>query len=253
MTISPAALVTGAGIRIGRAIALDLARNGHAVAVHYNGSAGQAEQAVAEIRAAGGKAEAVQADLADAAQVASLVPRAAAAVGPLTLLVNNASIFEYDAVASTTLAGWDLQLDINLRRRSSCLRPSPRSCRSGRGGRRGSVVVPRPAGVEASPYFVSYTVSKTGLWTLTQTVAMALAPRIRVKRHRPGPDPADVHQKPGQFEQQLATTPLRRGPSLEVAATVRHLLAARSMTGQMIALDGGRRPSVDGGTQNLDG
>ena len=253
MTISPAALVTGAGIRIGRAIALDLARNGYAVAVHYNGSAGPAEQAVAEIRAAGGKAEAVQADLADAAQVASLVPQAAAAVGPLTLLVNNASIFEYDTVASTTLAGWDLQLNVNLR--APFFLSQAFAAQLPAAAEEGNIINLLDQRVwKLSPYFVSYTVSKTGLWTLTQTMAMALAPRIRVNAIGPGPTLPNIHQKPGQFEQQLAATPLRRGPSLEeVAATVRHLLAARSMTGQMIALDGGQHLPWTAGTQNLDG
>jgi NAD(P)-dependent dehydrogenase (short-subunit alcohol dehydrogenase family) len=240
MTNAPAALVTGAAIRIGRAIAIDLARHGWAVAVHYNGSAAAAKETVATIVAGGGLAVAVQADLGNAGAVAGLVPAASAAVGPLTLLVNNASVFEYDTVESATVAGWDSQIDINLR--APFFLSQAFAAQLPPGAREGNIVNLIDQRVwKLSPFFASYTVSKAGLWTITQTMAMALAPRIRVNAIGPGPTLPNVHQRPGQFEQQVAATPLGRGASLDdVTTTVRHILATRSLTGQMIALDGGQ-------------
>ncbi len=241
------ALVTGAGVRIGRAIALDLARHGWAVAVHYNGSGHDAAAVVREIRSHGGKAAAVQADLADAAAVAALVPEAEQAIGPLTLLVNNASIFEYDTADSATVGGWDRQLDINLRAPFFLSQAFAKQLPAD--AAEGNIVNLIDMRVwKLSPFFASYTVSKTGLWTLTQTLAMALAPRIRVNGIGPGPTLANAHQKPGQFERQVAATPLQRGATPdEVAATVRYLVDTRSITGQMIALDGGQHlPLVPG-------
>jgi NAD(P)-dependent dehydrogenase (short-subunit alcohol dehydrogenase family) len=252
MDIAPAALVTGAAIRIGRAIAVDLAGHGWKVVVHYNGSAGPAEETVAAIRGAGGTAVALQADLGDSEAVTALVPRATAAVGPLTLLVNNASIFEYDTVATTTPAGWNRQIDVNLR--APFFLAQAFAAQLPDAAAEGNIVNLLDQRVwKLSPYFTSYTVSKAGLWTLTQTMAMALAPRIRVNAIGPGPTLANIHQKPGQFEQQQAATPLGRGASLdEVTATVRHLLACRSITGQMIALDGGQHLPWSPGAASLD-
>jgi NAD(P)-dependent dehydrogenase (short-subunit alcohol dehydrogenase family) len=238
-SIPRAALVTGAGKRIGRAIALDLARRGLAVAVHYNDSADAAETVVAEIRAQGGIAVALRADLTDEAAVERLIPAATQTLGPLGVLINNASSFEYDSVASATRAGWDRHMEANLRAPFVLIQhfaqqlPAPAE---------GVVVNLLDQRVwNLTPHFVTYTVSKAALWTLTQTLALALAPRIRVNGIGPGPTLPSTHQTPAQFAQQCADMPLGHGTSPdEIVAAVWFLLQARAMTGQMLALDGGQ-------------
>jgi NAD(P)-dependent dehydrogenase (short-subunit alcohol dehydrogenase family) len=233
------ALVTGAGKRIGRAIALDLARRGLAVAVHYNSSAEAAEGVVAEIRAHGGTAVALQADLADEAAVERLVPTATEALGPLGILINNASTFEYDSVASATRAGWDRHMDANLRAPFVLIQQFAQQLREPAEGVVVNLLDQRVWNL--TPHFVTYTVSKAALWTLTQTLALALAPRIRVNGIGPGPTLPSTHQTEAQFARQCADMPLGHGTSPdEIVAAVWFLLQARAMTGQMLALDGGQ-------------
>jgi NAD(P)-dependent dehydrogenase (short-subunit alcohol dehydrogenase family) len=230
------ALVTGAARRIGRAIALDLGRRGWAVAVHYKGSAAEAHALVREIGEANGRAEAIQADLADEDETRALVGRAAAALGPLDLLVNNASTFENDGINSATRKSWDAHIETNLRA------PFVLAQEFARQGRPGNIVNMTDERVwNLTPYFMSYTLSKSALWTLTQTLALALAPRIRVNAIGPGPVLPSARQSEAQFARQLSLLPLKRGPSLdEICDALRFILAAPSMTGQMIALDGGQ-------------
>jgi NAD(P)-dependent dehydrogenase (short-subunit alcohol dehydrogenase family) len=207
--------------------------------VHYRASRAPAEALVAEIAGSGGRAVALDADLADEAAVARLVPRAAAALGPLGCLVNNASSFENDTAATATRASWDAHLEVNLRapfvlmQGFAALLPAAAS---------GAVINLLDQRVwNLTPYFVSYTVSKAGLWTLTQSMALALAPRIRVNGIGPGPTLPSPRQSAAQFARQCASVPLRRGATLgEIADAVRFILAAPSLTGQMIALDGGQ-------------
>ncbi len=235
----PNALVTGAGRRIGRAIALDLARAGWAVAVHYNNSAQAAEEVVAEIEAGGGRAVALQAELSDEAQAAALVPDAAAALGPLGCLINNASAFENDSVETADRASWDRHMDANLRAPFVLTQAFARALPEAAGGVVINLLDQRV--LNPTPFFLSYTLSKAGLWTLTQTLALALAPRIRVNGIGPGPALPSARQTPEQFARQCAMMPLGRGTSpAEICAAVRFILAAKAMTGQMIALDGGQ-------------
>jgi NAD(P)-dependent dehydrogenase (short-subunit alcohol dehydrogenase family) len=234
-----AVLVTGAAQRIGRAIALGLAADGWAVAVHYRASRAPAEALVGEIKDAGGQAVALAADLADETAVAALVPRAAAALGPLGCLVNNASAFENDTVTTADRASWNAHVEVNLRapfvlmQRFAAQLPEEAS---------GAIINMLDQRVwSLTPYFVSYTVSKAALWTLTQTMALALAPRIRVNGIGPGPTLPSPRQSAAQFERQCASLPLRRGVSPdEITQAVRFILAAPAFTGQMIALDGGQ-------------
>jgi NAD(P)-dependent dehydrogenase (short-subunit alcohol dehydrogenase family) len=244
-----AALVTGAGLRIGRAIALDLAAHGWVGAAHYHRSADAAARLADEIKTAGGRAVAIGADLGDAADVEALVPRAGAAIGPLTLLVNNASRFDNDSVDTATLQSWEAHLDVNLRAPFFLTQAFARQLPDGANGNVINLIDMRVW--KPTPYFASYTVSKAGLWTLTQTMAMALAPRIRVNGIGPGPVLPSARQTPEQFARQWHSTPLGRGATPEeIAATVRFILAASAMTGQMIALDGGQhlpwQPRKDG-------
>ena len=236
--IPKAALVTGAARRIGRALALGLAEAGYAVAVHHHSSHAAAEELVAEISRSGGTAIALTADLADEAAVRRLMPDAAEALGPIGVLVNNASMFENDTVFTATRESWDAHLSINLRA-PFVLTQDFASLLPGDSG--GVVVNLLDERVwNLTPYFVSYTVSKTGLWTLTRTMALALAPRIRVNAIGPGPTLPNVRQTPAQFLDRCRNMPLRRGTNpREVAAAMRFILEAPAMTGQMIALDGG--------------
>jgi NAD(P)-dependent dehydrogenase (short-subunit alcohol dehydrogenase family) len=233
------ALVTGAGARIGRAIALGLADAGWAVAVHYHHSDAPARETVDEIVRRGGRAAVVAADLADEAQVETLVARSAEALGPVTCLINNASVFERDDALTVTRESWDRHLEINLRApfvlTQQVARLLPR-------GQQGNVINILDQRVwRLTPGFMSYTLSKAALWTLTQTLAQALAPSIRVNAIGPGPTLANTRQSPDDFRAQAEALLLRRGPSLEeFAAAIAFILEAGSVTGQMIALDGGQ-------------
>jgi NAD(P)-dependent dehydrogenase (short-subunit alcohol dehydrogenase family) len=232
------ALVTGGARRIGRALSLALAEDGYAVAIHHHHSHREAEALAAEITQAGGTAVALAADLADEAAVAALLPRATAALGPIGCLVNNAAIFENDTVATATRASWDRHLAINLRAPFVLMQSFARHLPDKAGGVIANLLDERAWNL--TPYFVSYTLSKAGLWTLTQTMALALAPRIRVNGIGPGPTLPSPRQNARQFLDRCRKMPLRRGTSPdEIAAALRFILAAPAMTGQMIALDGG--------------
>ncbi len=233
------ALVTGAARRIGRAIALDLAAQGFAVGVHYHRSADDAAQVVAEITAKGGRAVAFKADLSRESDVVTIMPRLVSALGPPGLLVNNASLFERDEALTVTRASWDAHMETNLRAPFVLSQDFARNLPAGAEGVIVNILDQRVWNV--TPHFTSYTLSKAGLWTITQTLALALAPRIRVNAIGPGPVMRSVRQSQAQFERQVSSVPLQRGPKLdEICAAVRFILEARSMTGQMIALDGGQ-------------
>ncbi|MCB2107524.1 MAG: SDR family oxidoreductase [Rhodobacteraceae bacterium] len=232
-------LITGAARRIGRALAEFLAADGWRVAVHYHGSSDEAEDTVRAITAAGGEAKSVEADLADPQSVAGLIPAAVAAVGPLGCLINNASIFERDEIGSVSDQSWDSHLDINLR--APLFLSQAFAAQVPKAGHGAIINVIDQRVWNLTPHFVSYTVSKAGLWALTQTTALALAPRIRVNAIGPGPTLPSPRQNQAQFNVQSRAMPLGRGATpLEIAEAARYILGAGSMTGQMIALDGGQ-------------
>jgi NAD(P)-dependent dehydrogenase (short-subunit alcohol dehydrogenase family) len=234
-----AALVTGAGKRIGRAIALSLGRAGWAVAIHYRESRQEAEDVVREVVAAGGRATAIRADLLREEETEALVPHAAAALGPLGCLVNSASVFENDAALAVTRESWDSHLATNLRAPFVLMQAFARQLPAEAEGAIINLLDERVWNL--TPHFVSYTVSKAGLWTLTQTMALALAPRIRVNGIGPGPALPSPRQSEAQFRRQQQMMPLRRGTTPEeIATAVQFILSAPAMTGQMIALDGGQ-------------
>ena len=192
-----------------------------------------------ELGARGTRAVALAADLAKESEVATLVPRAREALGPLGGLVNNASVFEYDSLESATRASWDLHLETNLRAPFTLIQSFARQVPADGHGAVVNLIDQRVWSL--TPHFVTYTVSKAGLWTLTQTLALALAPRIRVNAIGPGPTLKSTHQTDAQFQAQVDSMPLRRGTSPdEIAAAVRFLFHAPAMTGQMLALDGGQ-------------
>lgn len=232
-------LVTGAAKRVGRTLALELAADGWQVVVHYSTSEREAAEVVAEIRDGGGNAVAIRADLRHESEVESLVPRAVNALGPLTCLINNASIFEKDELADVTRDSWDRHMEINLRAPFTLIQAFARQCPQHRSGNVINLIDERVWNL--SPYFVSYTVSKAALWTLTQTLAPALAPRIRINAIGPGPTLPSIHQTEDSFERMCRSLSLQRGTSPhEIAEAARFLIAAPAVTGQMIALDGGQ-------------
>ncbi len=239
MSARGAALVTGAGRRIGRALALEAARAGHDVAIHCRASTDEAEETAADARALGRRAAVVSADLANEAETAGLIAQASEALGPVTLLVNSASAFEDDRVGDLSRRTWDLHLETNLRAPVVLAQAFAEALPADRAGLVVNIIdqrVWRP-----NPQFFSYSLSKAGLWWATQTLAQALAPRIRVNAIGPGPVLPSVHQAPGEFEAEAAGTLLqRRATPDEIAAALRYLIDATSVTGQMIAVDGGQ-------------
>ena len=192
MSTPKAALVTGAAKRIGRAIALDLAAHGWAVAVHYHSSAREADTVVAEIRTAGGIAVALQADLSKEAEAEPLMQRATDTLGPISCLVNNASRFERDEIDTADRASWDSHLETNLRAPFVLIQAMARLLPADQSGIVVNMLDQRVWNL--TPHFLSYTLSKSGLWTLTRTLALALAPRIRVNAIGPGPTLANQRQ-----------------------------------------------------------
>jgi len=246
-----AALVTGSARRLGAAIARTLAESGFDVALHANRSAAEAETVADAIRAMGRRAVVLRADLGVEAEVERLVPDAVAALGPLGVLVNNASTFERDEWRDATRASWDQHLEPNLRAPFVLAQGFAKALPQDAEGAVVNLLDQRVWSL--TPHFVSYTVSKAGLWALTQTLALALAPRIRVNGIGPGPAVPSPRQSQAQFDAQAASTPLQRPTSPEeVARAVLAILSLPSMTGQMIALDGGQHlqwgPVPPGGT-----
>lgn len=237
--VPKAALVTGGARRVGRALALALAAEGFAVAVHHHRSCAAAEDLVALIRDKGGTAVALAADFGDEGAVRTLLSRAELALGPIGCLVNNAGVFANDTVETATRESWELHLAVNLRAPFLLIQDFATRLPKNAGGIVVNLLDQRVWSL--TPFFVSYTLSKAGLWTLTQTMALALAPRIRVNGIGPGPALPSPRQSAQEFARQCATMPLRRGTSpQEIAAALRFILSAPAMTGQMIALDGGQ-------------
>ncbi len=234
-----AALVTGAAARIGRAIVKALADDGWAIAVHHRDSEDAADALVAEIERGGGAAVALHADFAEEAQVETLAGRASEALGPLGCLVNNAAVFDYDDIRSADRASWERHMAVNLRAPFVLTQAFADALPEGAEGCIVNLIDQRVWNL--TPHFVSYTLSKAGLWTLTQTAALALAPRIRVNAIGPGPVLPSARQSAEQFAAQCARTPLGRGAAPEeICRAIRFILAAPSLTGQLIALDGGQ-------------
>lgn len=243
------ALVTGAAKRLGRAMALDLAARGHDVAVHYAGSADAAEATAADIRALGVRAVTLQADLLDDAATSALLPAAAEALGgPVTVLINNASIFEYDTIETATRTSWDRHMQSNLRapflltQAMAAQGLEPAADENGEPQATGLIVNMIDQRVhKLTPEFMTYTLAKMGLWAFTRTAAQALAPAIRVNAIGPGPTMQGARQSADHFAAQRAATVLQRGADPEgITAALRYFLDARAVTGQLICVDGGQ-------------
>ena len=237
--MKPVALVTGGAKRIGRSIVERLAREGYSVAIHCHRSVKEAEALAGEVRRGGSEATVIAADLADPIAVERIVPETLQALGPVTLLVNNASEFQPDEAETLTLDRWDRHFAVNLRTPAFLARDFARQLPEGAEGCIVNIVDQRVW--KPTPQFFSYTLTKAALFTATQTLAQALAPRIRVNAVGPGPTLTGERQAPEDFAKQSAAVLLGRGGSPEeIAEAVVYLARARSVTGQMIAVDGGQ-------------
>jgi NAD(P)-dependent dehydrogenase (short-subunit alcohol dehydrogenase family) len=241
--ISPAiprvALVTGAAQRIGGAIALALASAGFDIAVHCHTSRDAGVATCEAIRRLGRRAVLVLADLSGEAATQQLMFQAAAALGPIGVLVNNASPFERDEWHDATRASWDAHIEPGLRAPFVLMQHFARQLPTEAEGVVINMLDQRVRSI--TPHFVSYTVAKAGLWALTRSMALALAPRIRVNGIGPGPALPNIRQTEEQFARQSASVPLRHGTGPdEIARAVLAILALPAMTGQMLALDGGQ-------------
>jgi NAD(P)-dependent dehydrogenase (short-subunit alcohol dehydrogenase family) len=234
-----AALVTGGARRIGRALVVAAADAGYDVAIHVRGVDDDAEGAAGDVRARGRKAAILPCDLRREATTVALVGEAEAELGPVTLLVNNASVFDEDAFESLNRASWDAHMETNLRAPMVLSQVFARRLPADRDGLIVNILdqrVWRP-----TPGFFSYSLSKSALWDATRMMAQALAPRIRVNGIGPGPTLQSVHQDDGDFEAEVAATLMGRPvPPAEIAAALSYLIDAPSVTGQMIAVDAGQ-------------
>jgi NAD(P)-dependent dehydrogenase (short-subunit alcohol dehydrogenase family) len=236
-----AALVTGAGNRIGRALALTLAEAGYDVAVHYNSSESEAKEVVSLVEAAGRKSAALRADLSDEAETAALIGKATAALGPLSLLVNSASVFEHDDITSMTRESWDLHMEVNLRAPAKLSQDF--AAQAEPGAQIINIIDQRV--LKLTPQFFSYTASKAALWALTKTMAQALGPAgIRVNAIGPGPTLKNPRQSDEDWRRQNEATILGHGADpKDICGALVYLFSARSVTGQLIAVDGGQHLS----------
>lgn len=247
--MTDAALVTGGAQRIGAALCRRLAARGADVAIHCHASRAEAEALAEELRDSGVRAVVIEADLLDRAATARIVPEAVAGLGrPLTVLVNNASIFEHDTIATATWESWDRHVGSNLRapfeliQAFAALAPAATQDGEGRPLARASIVNLIDQRVrKLTPEFATYTIAKMGLWALTRTAAQGLAPHVRVNAIGPGPTLKGIRQSPAHFADQRSATLLGRGSDPdEIAATLAYLLDAPGVTGQLICVDGGQ-------------
>ena len=239
-----AVLITGAGKRIGRALAEAFAADGWAVAAHYAGSKAEADELVATIKAQSGNAVALQADLRDADAVQKLVGDAVAALGPLTALINNASTFERDTAHTLSVESWDTHINANLRAPALLMRDfaNQPELKDGSIADANIINITDQRVDRLTPDFASYTVSKTGLATLTETFAQALAPQhIRVNAIAPGPTLPNPRQEQAEFDKQARLVPLGHGATPDdIVAAARYIISARAMTGRTLTQDGGQ-------------
>lgn len=233
------ALVTGGAKRIGRAIVERLAQENYAVAIHYRNAEEEAKQLAATLLDSGRKSMIIKAELADSNAVGTLISSVAATLGPVTLLVNSASIFEPDDVRELQPERWDETFAVNLRAPALLARDMANKLPADMQGAVINILDQRV--LRPNPQFFSYTLTKSALAVATRTMAQALAPRIRVNGVAPGPTCASYRQSPQDFAQQSAATLLGKGPDPEeVAEAVVYLTKAQSITGQVLAVDAGQ-------------
>lgn len=233
------ALVTGGARRIGATIVETLAEAGFAVAIHCSQSVAEAEALAERLRARGATSCVVTADLGDPVAVEGIMPAVEAALGPVTLLVNNASSFLLDDIRNLDVARWNRQFSVNLRAPSVLAGAMANRLPEGVPGAIINIIDQRVW--KLTPQYYSYTLTKAALLTATQTMAQALSPQIRVNAVGPGPTLPNPFDGAELMQAEAAGTLLGHtvDPS-EIAQAVLYLARARSVTGQMIAVDAGQ-------------
>ncbi len=232
-------LVTGAARRLGRAIALDLAGAGWNVAIHYHGSDEDAAATANDVRAKNVKAGIFACNFMHEEESAGLIQRVTAQMGPLTALINSASLFENDDWKSASRQSWDAHMETNLRAPFILSQAFARQLPKGNKGAVVNILDQRV--LKPTPQFISYSLSKAGLAWLTTTLAQALGPDIRVNAIGPGPTLKNARQSEEDFARQRDATILGHGADpADITAAIRYLLEAEAVTGQMLAVDGGQ-------------
>ena len=232
-------LITGAAKRLGRAIAVYLARHGWDVAIHFNSSEPDACTTADQVRAQGRRAALLKADLANEDETVPLIARAAESLGTVTALVNSASIFEPDDWATASRESWNRHLAVNLRAPFVLSQAFARTLPDNKKGAIVNIIDQRV--LKPTPQFLSYGISKAALYWLNTTLAQALAPRIRVNAVAPGPTMINARQSETHFRRQREATILGTGAEpQDICDAVRYLLTAGAVTGEMIAVDGGQ-------------
>jgi len=233
-------LVTGGAKRIGRAICTRLAKDGHAIVVQYLHSETEASDLVSKISSMGGSAVALQSDLSQIASASTLVEEASGSMGPISGLVNNASLFYHDEISTLDELSWNAHMNLNARAPALLIRALVDCLED---GARASVVnILDQKLASPNPDHLSYTVSKFALLGLTETLARGLAPLVRVNAVAPGHTIPSSEQTKSGFAKAQSETPLGHGPEpREIADAVSFLMQAKSITGQVIFVDSGER------------
>lgn len=233
-------LITGGAARIGAHTTRGLAQDGWDICIHYNRSKSVADKLCDEIISAGGRAVSVGGNLSIRPDVDSLIARSTAALGqPLTALINNASTFSPDTAQTMSHASFDYHMDVNLRAPLALSRDFAAQCPKGCDGVIINMIDQRV--LKPNPTYFTYNLSKNALYQSTKTLAQALAPHIRVNGIGPGPTLKNTDQSADMFTGEAENTLLNYGSSPdEILAGIRYLLQAKSVTGQMIAIDSGQ-------------
>lgn len=235
----PVALVTGGARRIGAAIVGRLAQEGYRILIHAHRHKDEAEHLAEKIRAEGGAAEVILADLTDRMQRSEMMAKSSAIFGPISLLVNNASVFLSDHFADHDEQAWQANFEVNLKAPIELARAFAKQASKEMDASIVNLIDHRV--MKLTPQHFSYTLSKSALYTATITMAQALAPDIRVNAVGPGPTFANPKDGDVGLKREVAGVPLRRAVAADdIAEAVLYLARASSVTGQLIAVDSGQ-------------
>jgi len=245
-------IITGAATRIGAAIAKKLSGPKIEIVIHYNKSKSKAERLKKELNKDGTVVYLIKADLAKEKEVQKLIKLSKSKLKYFDCLINNASLFENDKLENFTVKSWDIHLNTNLKTPALLSRAFANNIK----GKNNNIInIIDQRVFKLTPYFFSYTLSKTGLYTLTKTSAMSLAPNIRVNGIAPGPTIKNKRQSEKHFKKQYLATPLRRKVDVEqICNAVDFFIKNRSITGQVLAVDSGQSlnwqtPDIMGGKE----
>ena len=231
-------LITGSSKRIGRSIALKLAEKGFNIAIHYNKSRKESDSLQKELETYKVKVKTFKLDLQKTNRIKPFFKSIVNYFGEINVLINNASTFEFDSIKSSTINSYDKHLDVNLKAPFFLSKYFVEAI----GKKKGNIInILDQRVMNTTPYFTSYTISKSALLTLTRSLALSLAPKIRVNAIAPGPTLKSIRQTKGEFEKQILRTPLKKKVSLEeINNGILFLLKSETITGQTILLDSGQ-------------